>query len=283
MSLLEKLRNLVEEPPPAFAFELGPGGIAHWQAGATRFDAVSGLDAQVDSDGLAEMLGRITPIANGNKKRAAAVILPDRSARITLMDFDQFPRKAEEQAALIRFRLKRTVPFDVDSAILRYQVKPLNANKVELTIAAIAAETLAPYEAAFRRAGFHPGFITIAGLSAANLAEANTLVLRLNGLTLTLSHFEDMNLRLFRCLELQEGTMEEILNVLDPTLAYLEDERRTRPARVDLCGLGEMAAELEEHLRAQWNLQARPLRSRLGTVDANNAGLYGYLEGMGVN
>ena len=283
MSLLEKLRNLVEEPPPAFAFELGPGGIAHWQAGATRFDAVSGLDAQVDSDGLAEMLGRITPIANGNKKRAAAVILPDRSARITLMDFDQFPRKAEEQAALIRFRLKRTVPFDVDSAILRYQVKPLNANKVELTIAAIAAETLAPYEAAFRRAGFHPGFITIAGLSAANLAEANTLVLRLNGLTLTLSHFEDMNLRLFRCLELQEGTMEEILNVLDPTLAYLEDERRTRPARVDLCGLGEMAVELEEHLRAQWNLQARPLRSKLGTVDANNAGLYGYLEGMGVN
>ena len=283
MSLLEKLRNLVEEPPPAFAFELGPGGIAHWQAGTTSFEAVPGLDAQVDSDGLAEMLGRITPIASNNKKRAAAVILPDRSARITLMDFDQFPRKAEEQVALIRFRLKRTVPFDVDSAILRYQVKPLSGNKVELTIAAIAAETLAPYEAAFRRAGFHPGFITIAGLSAANLAEANTLALRLNGLTLTLSHFENMNLRLFRCLELQEGTMEEILNVLDPTLAYLEDERRIQPARVELCGLGEMAAGLEEHLLAQWNLPARPLRSRLGAVDANNAGLYGYLEGMGVN
>ena len=283
MSLLEKLRNLVEDPPPAFAFELGPGGIAHWQAGATRFNAVAGLDAQVDSEALSGMLHRIAPAANGNKKRAAAVILPDRAARISLMDFDHFPRKVEDQTALIRFRLKRTVPFDVDSAILRYQLKSQGGNKVELTVAAIAAETLAPYEAAFRSAGFHPGFITIAGLSAANLAKANTLALRLSGLTLTLSHFEEMDLRLFRCLELQEGTMEEILNVLDPTLAYLEDERKIKPALVELCGLASMAEALEQHLRENWNLQAQLLRSRLGTVDANNAGLYGYLEGMGVN
>ena len=67
MSLLEKLRNLVEDPPPAFAFELGPAGIAHWQAGATRFDAVAGLDAQVDSEALSGMLRRIAPAANGNK------------------------------------------------------------------------------------------------------------------------------------------------------------------------------------------------------------------------
>ena len=283
MSLLEKLRNLIEEPPPAFVFELGPGGIAHWHSGATHFESMAGLDTQADAGELADMLGRITPKVNGNKKRAAALVLPDRSARITLMDFDQFPRKADEQTALIRFRLKRTVPFDVDSAILRYQVKQLAGNKVELTIAAIAAETLAPFEAAFRSAGFHPGFITIAGLSAANLAAPNTLALRLSGHTLTLSHFEGADLKLFRCLDLQEGTTEEILNVLDPTLAYLEDERRTRPAHVDLCGLGSMAAELEEHLRNQWKLQARPLRSRLGAVDGNNAGLYGYLEGMGVN
>jgi type IV pilus assembly protein PilM len=189
----------------------------------------------------------------------------------------------EEQSALIRFRLKRTVPFDVDTAILRYQTRSRGGNKVDLTVAAIAVETLAPYEAAFRNAGFHPGFVTIAGLSAANLAAPDSLTLRLSGLTLTISHFEGEELRLFRCLELQSGTLDEILNVLDPTLAYLEDERKTKPNRIDVCGLGELQQELQDHLRTQWNVDLQPLRSRLGAVDANNAGLYGYLESMGVN
>lgn len=283
MSFLETLRNLVEDPPPAFAFELGPAGIAHWQTGQLRFDALAGFDQHFDSDQLAEALGRITPAPAGSQKRAAAVILPDRAARVSLMDFDQFPRKAEEQQALIRFRLKRTVPFDIDTAILRYQVRPRGGSKVDLTVAAIAVETLAPYEAAFRNSGFHPGFVTIAGLSAANLAAANTITLRLSGLTLTLCHFEREELSLFRCLDLQAGTLEEILNVVDPTLAYLEDERKTKPERIDLCGLGPLASELTSHLRENWNIETQPLRSRLGAVDANNAGLHGYLESMGVN
>jgi type IV pilus assembly protein PilM len=283
MSFLEKLRNLIEEPPPAFAFELGSNGIAHWQAGSTKFEACPNMDLHHDAGVLAEALGRITPAPNGNRKRAAALILPDKAARVTLMDFDQFPRKAEDQAALIRLRLKRTVPFDVDTAILRYQVIPKTANKVDLTVAAIAVETLAPYETAFRNAGFHAGFVTISGLSAANLADANSLTMRLSGLTLTISHFENQVLRLYRCLELQSGTMDEILNVLDPTLAYLEDERKTKPPRIDVCGLGELGAALEEHLRETWSMDVQPLRSRLGAVDANNAGLLGYLEATGVN
>ncbi len=283
MSFLEKLRNLVEEPPPAFAFELGPGGIAHWQGGSSRFNALPDLDLHHDATVLAEAVGRITPAPNGNRKRAAAIILPDRAARVSLMDFDKFPRKVEDQIALIRLRLKRTVPFDVETAILRYQVIPKAGNKVDLTVAAIAVETLAPYETAFRSAGFHPGFVTIAGLSAANLAEANALTMRLSGLTLTISHFENDVLRLYRCLELQAGTMDEVLNVLDPTLAYLEDERKTKPSRISVCGLGSLGPALGLHLRENWAIEVQPMRSRLGEVDASNAGLLGYLEAMGVN
>jgi len=283
MSLLEKLRNLVEEPHPAFAFELGPGGIAHWQSGSTRFDPLPDLDLHHDAATLGEAIGRITPAPNGNRKRAAALILPDRAARISLMDFDQFPRKVEDQTSLIRFRLKRTVPFDIDTAILRYQVRSKGGNKVDLTVAAIAIETLAPYETAFRNAGFQPGFITIAGLSAANLAIPGSLTIRLSGLTLTISHFMQTELSLFRCLQLQTGSLDEILNVVDPTLAYLEDERKTKPSRVDLCGLGPLGQELSDHLEATWQVNAQPMRSRIGAVDANNAGLFGYLEAMGLN
>lgn len=285
MSIFEKIRNLIEEPPPAYAFEIGPLGIAHWQASTsasgTRFESVP--DLAVDADLLGAYLRQIAPPANGNRRRAATVILPDRSARVTLMDFDTFPRKAEEQISLIRFRLKRTVPFDVDTAIVRYQTRSRGGNKVDLTVAAVAVETLAPYEAAFRNAGFQPGYITVAALSAANLAAPNTITLRLNGPTLTLSHFEGSELALYRCLELQEGTFDEVLNVLEPTLAYLEDERKLKPTRIDFCGMGQLAGELERHLSENWRVPAQPLRSRLGAVEANNAGLLGYLEAAGVN
>ncbi|WP_031495610.1 hypothetical protein [Bryobacter aggregatus] len=277
MSLVEKIRNLIEDPPPAYAFEIGPAGLAHWQNGSTRFEAMPAPSV----DDIAHLLARVAP-PTGSKKRAAAVILPDNAARITLMDFDMFPRKVEEQLSLIRFRLKRTLPFDIETAVLRYQTIPRGGNKVDLTVAAMAVETLAPYEAVFRAAGFHPGYITIAGLSAANLAQPNTITLRLSGLTLTLTHLEGTELKLFRCLELQDGSLDEILNVLDPTLAFLEDERKLKPARIDLCGLGELTQTLETHLAENWQIPAQALRSRAGVVDANNAGLMGYLESAGV-
>ncbi len=282
MKILEQLRSLIEEPPPAFAFELSSQGIAHWQNGQVQFDAYPGSFDSQDALALTELIGQLTPPPSGSRRRPAAVILPDSAARVMLMDFDQFHRKDEDQLSLIRFRLKRTVPFDVDTAILRYIVYPRGGSRVDLLVAAIAIETLAPYETAFRNAGFHPGYVTIAGLSAANLASPDTLTLRLSGSTLTLSHFSGEELRLFRCLDLQSDTLDEILNVLDPTLAWLEDERKAKPTRVDLCGLGALASSLTSHLQENWSLPSQPLRSRLGAVDAHQAGLYGYLEAMGV-
>ncbi len=54
------------------------------------------------------------------KRKDVALILPDFSARIAVLDFDNFPSDAKEQAALVRFRLKRSVPFDVESAAVSY-------------------------------------------------------------------------------------------------------------------------------------------------------------------
>lgn len=282
MSILDTLRNLIEEPPPAFAFEIGPAGISHWQQGQVRHEHIVGLDHAVDGESLAETLGKLTPAPGGNRKRPAALILPDSAARVALMDFDQFPRKAEEQLGLLRFRLKRTVPFDVDTAIIRYQTTPRSGNKVDVTVAAIAVETLAPYEAAFRNAGFHPGFINVAGLMTANLAAPNTMTARLAGHTLTLSYFDQQSLRLFRCVDLPNISLDEILIVVEPSLAYLEDELQTKPTRIDCCGLGNLTTIFTDHMHANWQLDVQPLRGKHAVVEAHNAGLYGYLDALGV-
>ncbi len=56
----------------------------------------------------------------GRKRKDVALILPDFCTRMTVLDFDSFPSDAKEQASLVRFRLKRSVPFDVESAALSY-------------------------------------------------------------------------------------------------------------------------------------------------------------------
>lgn len=291
MDLLTQLRNLIEEPAPKFAFEISSGGLASWQQQAgMRFAAASGLEADVDAEALKSWIEEITPSATAGKKgqrRAAALVLPDRCARVSLLDFDSFPGNAQEQLSLVRFRLKRTLPFDVETAVLRYSVRPAPVMKsgkaVLVTVAAIAVETLAPYEAAFRQAGFHPGFVTLSSLSMANLATPDSMIVRLSGETLSLSFFAGKEIALYRCLEVTGGEYEGIVDVLDPTLAYLEDEMKQRPAKVDLCGFGPSGGELKEHLEGQWRLPVDLLRSRHGAVEAHNAGLLGYLEGAGVN
>ncbi|MDX2268997.1 MAG: hypothetical protein NW208_12880 [Bryobacter sp.] len=285
MSFLAKLRALVEEPPPQYAFEIGPAGLAIWQAGrGLQFAAIEGLDREADSTLLEALLRRHAPNANGHR-RPAAVILPDSAARVSLLDFDTFPRKAEEQLGLVKLRLKRTVPFDIESAVCTYQVDSKADPKVNVLAEAIALEKIAPVETAFRNAGFHPGFITVSSLAMAQLVEPHTAFLKLSGNHLSLGYFDDSRLRLYRDLELDSPSLDAVLDIVDPTLAYLADVLQLKPSRIDHCGLEELAAPLTEHLAANWELTLAPLRARVEgrtqAVDEFNAGLVGYLAGQG--
>ena len=49
------------------------------------------------------------------KRPDAALLLPDACARLTTLDFDQLPGDGKERLELIRLRLKKTLPFDVDA------------------------------------------------------------------------------------------------------------------------------------------------------------------------
>src|ERR1017187_6296623 len=103
------------------------------------------------------------------KRKGAALILPDYSARITVLDFDSFPADAKEQLALIRFRLKRSVPFDVETAAISYAAQA-GAKRTDVVVAMTPLEIVARYEAPFRAAGMNPGLVSMSSLAALELA-----------------------------------------------------------------------------------------------------------------
>ncbi len=86
------------------------------------------------------------------------VILPDYAARVTVLDFDSFPSAPQDQLSLVRFRVKKTLPFDIDTRGGELsRASRAGGKKIEVVAVTVALEVIARYEALFRGAGFHPG------------------------------------------------------------------------------------------------------------------------------
>ncbi len=293
MSVWSRLSHLLKDPPPEYAFEVSEAGIAwarlgaHPQVGFQPLEpgvvSVSPLrDNVLQADALTGRARSIAP-GNGNRKlRRATLILPDYSARVSVLDFDSFPSDHAEQLSLVRFRIKKTVPFDVESAALSFQPQTVTngAKRVEVVAAVVALEVVARFEAAFRAAGFQPGMVTVSSLAALAMAPADgmTVLARISGKTLTVCVLNRGRLKLLRCVELDAVNVDEVLGILYPTFAYIEDELKAKPEAMLACGFGPMAADLAARAQAELGIAVAPLRSRFGAPGAENAGLLGYME-----
>lgn len=294
MSIWNSISRLAKHPPPAHIFELSAAGVAYSHGADTGFAPLpaGALEVSPVEDNVRQ-LDAVTPVLGqfvatrgtargGVRRRSAAVLLPDACARVSVLDFDAFPETAAEQLSLVRFRVKKTIPFDIDSASVGYYVQRggtkhgkgqgKGQGKTEVVAVTIAHEILARYEALFRNAGFHPGDVTVSALAALNLYKGQeaAVLARLAGNTLTVMVTAAGKLRLFRCLALEEASDEEIRAVLYPTFAYAEDELGTPVRRLVLCGFDQVPAGLP--------CESEPLRGRFGVAGAFNAGLLGYME-----
>jgi hypothetical protein len=134
---------------------------------------------------------------------------------------------------------------------------------------------VARYEAIFRAAGFHPGEVTTSSLAALNLysGEGVAVVAKLSGLVLTVTVLSGGTIKLFRCVRLEGLDETELLAILHPTFAYVEDELASPVRKLILCGF-------PHGVPAELRCETEPLRSRIGAPGEYNAGLLGYLESV---
>jgi len=293
--VLARLRALLADPPPGQVFEISAGGIASARLGdgasAIAFQPLSpgSLDISPLKDNVLNeeaFTAAVQAAAGGGpgRKRRVALILPDYCTRIAVLDFDAFPGTAEEQEHLVRFRMKKSVPFDIEGAALSYYAQPKSGrkNKIEVVVAVTALEILARYEAPFRAAGLHPGIVTTSLLAALHMVTADgvTVVAKICGRVLTVGVLDDNALKLVRCVDLEKVETGEIESVLLPTLAYVEDELGRPAKRVLLCGFGPRAAEWAAAWPRTWGVAVEPLRSRLGLPGETDAGVMGFMESL---
>ena len=277
------LAALFKDPPPAYAFELSEAGIATGDIhkAQTGFHPLSAGTISVSPlrDNILmpdELAAAVRRLMQGNgKRRETALILPDYCARVAVLDFDSFPADPKEQLSLVRFRMKKSVPFDVESAAVGYWPQGAGGGKQDVVAAVAPVEIIARYEAPFRAAGLNPGFVTTSSLAMLPLVEGRevTVVAKLTGHVLTLMILKDGALKLIRCLESGDVAAD-----LYPTFAYVEDQLGVKAARLLLCGFGAASDEYQRQFHKELGIPVDFVRSPMGTPGESNAGLLGYLH-----
>ena len=294
MRLPDSISNLLQEPPPAMAFELSEAGIAMARMGAKTELGFRPLkpgvlslsplkDNVVMPDELSIAVREMAP-SNGNRKRRdVALILPDYSTRIAVLDFDSFPSDPKEQLSLIRFRIRKSVPFDVESAAISYCVQPAEGKKADVVVVVAPLEVVSRYEAPFRAAGMNPGLVTTSSLAALNLVDDSgiTVVAKVTGGVLTVMVLEHNRLKLVRCLEVHAGDIAEIAADLYPTLVYIEDNLGAKAGQLLLCGFEGRMEAARQQFHNELGVDVQPVRSPLMQPGESNAGLLGYLKSVG--
>ncbi|MGA9354737.1 MAG: hypothetical protein WBV46_13680 [Terriglobales bacterium] len=181
----------------------------------------------------------------GARSRDVIAILPDTAVRVVLLDFEALPAKKEEAEAVVRFRLKKSLPFDPEEAKISYHLQ--STSKGSQVIAAVALKkVLEEYEAAFRDSGYSPGVVMPSMLAALGAADAErpTLVIKVDARTIGIAILDQDHLLLIRTLENTRGvtiTGDQLAEEVYPSVVFFQDTYNLSIERVYLSGLPESA------------------------------------------
>lgn len=181
------LRRLFVDPePPKVAVEVRPRAVgvvrvAHDGArpalaaaaslelaeGALRLSAIE--NNVVDGAALRATLRSACERAGVPGGTRVSLVLPDPVARITLLPATEAKARGEaETQELIRFRLKKTLPFEAREARVAFR-----REGESVLVVAAAPAVLDPYEDACRACGLVPGMVELAGVALFDAVRAS--------------------------------------------------------------------------------------------------------------
>ena len=205
-----------------------------------RIAVIAAVRSALESIDVRPGRGAVRPNSRGAD---LAIVIPDAAVRVLLLDFDALPAKLTEALPIVRFRLKKLVPFEVDDAMVSYQVMSSTRSNVRVLAVAIPHDILEEYETAVREAGFEPGVVlpsTLAALAGLTQSEP-VLVVNRNGNSVTTAITRGEELLLHRSLELPaDETLcnDELRQAVSVSVAYFEDTLSTMPDAVFYAGPG---------------------------------------------
>lgn len=173
-----------------------------------------------------------------------ALLVPDLVVRVFILPFDNLTRRAGEALSLLRWRLKKSVPFDVDETTVSWMRQAGREGGLEVVTAVARHSIVREYEALLESLGARAGVLLSSSLATLPLLDerGSTLLVRICGKTLTTAIVRGSNLCLYRSTELRTdaATLEAqaVLDEIFPAVAYYQDSWGETIDRARLSGFG---------------------------------------------
>jgi type IV pilus assembly protein PilM len=267
-------------PHPDLVCQLAPERVAAARWGLHRLEAFaeealppgalrpSPSQANLaDAEAVGRAVAKVVERVRG-ARHEAVLLLPDTIVRIFLLGFDSFPRKAADAAPLLRWRLRKSVPFPVEETVLSWTEQQSVEGNLEVVTAVARESVVREYEELLRGAGLEPGVALGETLATLPLVEDGPAVLlaRLGGVSLTTAIVDAGRLALYRCSELSAAPdPQSLLDEIFPAVAFFQDRAHRNIERVRLAGMESYGSDLHRRLEHELGCPVGPLG---GGVDA---------------
>jgi type IV pilus assembly protein PilM len=252
------LEGLAEESLPAGAIMPSPV-----ETNVTQPDAVRAA--------LRRVLGRVP--ANG---APVAVLIPDPVVRVFILPFDNLPRGSKDAMPLLRWRLKKSVPFDVDETVVSWMRQAGRDGSLEVVTAVARQRIVREYEEIVQSVDAFPGVVLSSTLATLPLLEERgaTLLVRLCGKMLTTVIVNGANLCVYRSTEMRSEAAslepQAMLDEVFPAVAYYQDSWGSAIDRARLSGFAEKTALFGNALATELKIAVGPMTDveGAGSLDA---------------
>ena len=210
--------------PPRYAFVPLPPGALVPAIGEPNLHS-----SEVVTKAIRSALDEVSP-----RRRAVTLVLPDSLVRVFMLDFDSLPTKPAEIVQVLRFRLRKMVPFDAEQASVGYQVLSHSKSEYKVLAAILPGPILAEYENAISGADYETGAVLPSSLAALETLDPQeaALTANLTAAALTTAIADRNDLLLYRTLDLPADPAQRIPEVqrgIAVATAYFEDRMGAHP------------------------------------------------------
>ncbi len=210
--------------------------------------------------------------AVAGRSRDVCLVVPDSTTRVMLLDFDTLPEKPVDADAVVRFRLKKSLPFDIDQSAVSFE-RQGSGNQIRVVAAVTPRHVLDEYESLVREAGYNPGTVLPSTLAGLGLVDASrpTMVIKVEQGTTTFAIVDQDQLLLYRSLDNggKAVTGESLVDDVNTSLVYFEDRYGVTVERVLVTGV-QSVQDLQDALSAGGNIRVEELVSSSTAGTAGN-------------
>jgi type IV pilus assembly protein PilM len=195
------------------------------------------------------------------RPRRVALVIPDLTAKVSLVRFDTIPARREDLDQLVRWQVKKASPFPIEEAVVTWTPAARHADgSAEFLVVSARRDIVAEYEAVCDEAKVYAGLVDVSTVSILNLLlggsdvpQADWLVVHLRPDYTSIVIMRGEHVIFFR--NRPEGDQASIADLVHQTAMYYQDRLQgQRFARVFLGGSGRVGGAVD---LARKNLEER--------------------------